>query len=75
MAELIATWLVRAAGLYLAAGAVFAVPFALRGAGRLDPAAAAGSAGFRILIAPGAALLWPWLLARWVALGRRERRP
>ena len=49
---------------YLAAGLLFAVPFVARWAGRLDPAARNGSLGFRLLILPGSALLWPWLLAR-----------
>jgi hypothetical protein len=55
---------VAAAALYLGVGAVFAVPFALRWSGKLDPAAGSGSTGFRLLILPGAALLWPLLLLR-----------
>ena len=53
-------------GLYLAVGAVFALPFALAGAKRMDPHAAHGSWGFRLLILPGTAALWPLLLCRWV---------
>jgi hypothetical protein len=49
---------------YVVIGLAFAVPFALRWAGRLDPAASSGTAGFRLLIIPGAVLLWPWLAAR-----------
>jgi hypothetical protein len=49
---------------YLAVGVLFAIPFAARWAGRLDPAARVGSAGFRLLIVPGAALLWPYLTFR-----------
>ena len=56
--------LVAAAAAYLALGLVFAVPFALHWAGRLDPVARSGSAGFRLLILPGAMLLWPLLLFR-----------
>ena len=52
--------------LYLGAGIAFALPFAAVGAGRLDPDARAGSLGFRILIVPGAAALWPLLLVRWL---------
>ena len=51
-------------GLYLLAGLLFAVWFAARGAGRLNPVAREGSWGFRLLILPGSALLWPWLVAR-----------
>ena len=50
--------------LYLVLGGVFAIGFALTWAGRLDPVAKEGSVGFRLLILPGAALLWPWLLLR-----------
>ena len=64
---LLAQILVGLAGLYLLAGLVFAVAFALRGCERLDPAAATGSWGFRLVIVPGAAALWPLLLRRWRA--------
>ena len=50
--------------LYLALGAVFAIWFALAGVRRLDPAAGDGAWGFRALLLPGAALLWPLLLPR-----------
>ncbi|MEO8636800.1 MAG: hypothetical protein ABI587_16110 [Gemmatimonadales bacterium] len=67
-----ATWLVRLATGYLLIGSVFSVPFVLRWAGRLDPVAAHGTGGFRLLIVPGATLLWPLLLGR---LLRGERHP
>lgn len=50
-----------AATAYLGLGLLFAVPFVSRWAGRLDPVAARGTPGFRVLILPGAVLLWPWL--------------
>ena len=59
-----ATWLVRLAAGYLIVGAVFAVPFLLRWAGRLDAVAAHGTRTFRVLILPGVILLWPLLLVR-----------
>jgi hypothetical protein len=49
---------------YLVIGALFAAWFAYRGAGRLDPAASGSTAGFRLLLVPGAALLWPYLALR-----------
>jgi hypothetical protein len=54
-------------GLYAAVGVAIAAPFVWRLVGRLDPAAAHGTIGFRILIFPGAAALWPYLLARLLA--------
>jgi hypothetical protein len=68
----LATFLVRLAGLYLLVGAGFAVPFAIRWAGRLDPVAASATIGFRVLLLPGATLLWPlltWKLLRRAAGG------
>ncbi|HEU5217472.1 MAG TPA: hypothetical protein VFU23_02380 [Gemmatimonadales bacterium] len=56
--------LVSAAAGYLALGLLFAVPFAWRWAARLDPAAKAGTWGFRLVMLPGAMLLWPLLAVR-----------
>jgi hypothetical protein len=61
----IARLLVSFAGGYLAVGVVFAVGFVTRGVQRLDPQARDGTWGFRLLLLPGATLLWPLLLARW----------
>lgn len=55
---------------YAAIGAVFALAFAWRGAGRLEPVAREGTFGFRVLILPGAATLWPYLLLRWLRARR-----
>lgn len=53
-------------GIYLACGLGFAIPFALKGVKRIDPHAANGSWGFRLLIVPGTMALWPMLLHRWM---------
>lgn len=66
-AEAVATWLVRVIGAYLAFGLVFAIPFVLRGVGRIDPIAREGTRGFRLLILPGVVALWPLLARRWAA--------
>lgn len=57
--------LVLAVVAYLAIGAAFALLFATRGVQRVDPDAVEGTWGFRVLILPGAALLWPYLALRW----------
>jgi hypothetical protein len=54
-------------GAYLACGLVFAIPFAFVGVKRIDPHAAKGSWGFRLLVIPGAMAFWPLLLRRWVS--------
>lgn len=51
--------------MYGAIGLLFAGVFVWRGAGRLDPVARSGSVGFRLVIVPAAAALWPYLLVRW----------
>ena len=61
----VAEALVIALGVYGAAGVVFAVPFAWRGAGAIDPAAKRGTWGFRLLALPGVVALWPLMLAKW----------
>jgi len=55
---------------YTLVGLLFAVAFVFRGAARLDPDAVAGTWGFRVLILPGAAALWPYLALRWMRAGR-----
>ena len=61
----VASALVAALLVYAALGLLFAVAFAARGAARIDPDAAHSSWGFRLLILPGAAALWPLLAYRW----------
>ena len=58
-------------GAYLACGLVFAIPFALVGVKKIDPHAAHGSWGFRLLVIPGTMPFWPLLLRRW-ATGAKE---
>ena len=56
-----------ALGMYLVFGLAFAIPFVLVGVKRIDPHAAHGSWGFRLLIIPGTMALWPLLLQRWAS--------
>ncbi|NJL29216.1 MAG: hypothetical protein HC897_15705 [Thermoanaerobaculia bacterium] len=65
MALTLANALVIALAIYTSIGLVFALAFALRGAGRIDPMAKSGSWGFRVLIIPASVALWPWLARRW----------
>ncbi|MCZ6673926.1 MAG: hypothetical protein O7C75_13420 [Verrucomicrobia bacterium] len=53
-------------GIYLAIGFVFGILFAFAGAKSIDPSAADGTWGFKILIIPGCAIFWPYLLKRWL---------
>ena len=56
---------------YAGIGLAVAVAFILVGIDRIDPAAR-GALAFRPLLIPGAALLWPLVLGRWVVLERRQ---
>ena len=62
----IATWLVNVLSVYAVIGLVFAIAFVWKGVGKIDPAAVQGTIGFRILIIPGVAALWPILARRWL---------
>lgn len=60
-----------ALGVYALAGALFAAAFVTVGIHRVDPMAEHAPAGFRLIVMPGVAALWPLLLARWI----RSTRP
>ncbi|HKV73987.1 MAG TPA: hypothetical protein VJN95_05680 [Gemmatimonadales bacterium] len=63
-----AYWIVIVAGSYLAVGLVVALGVVVAGLKRIDPVAGHGTWGFRLLIVPGIAALWPLILRR-VVLG------
>lgn len=50
---------------YLAAGLLFALVFQVAGLRRVDPATEGAGLVVRLLITPGLAALWPWMLVRW----------
>ena len=58
---------------YAVVGGLVAVPFVLIGVDRLDPAAR-GAIAFRPLLLPGAVMLWPIVLVRWITLERHRER-
>lgn len=62
----IAQTILAGAGLYLAAGALFALVFLAFGVARMDPAARGTHLGVRLVLAPGVILTWPLLLVRWI---------
>ncbi len=63
----VATWLVNILAVYAGVGLLFAIPFVAKGAGKIDPSAASGTLGFRLLIIPGTVAFWPILARRWLA--------
>lgn len=73
MALLISQLLVWVLGGYAGLGVVFALAFVARGMGRVDHAARGAPWSFRLIIFPGVAALWPWMLVRWCAASKEER--
>ena len=65
--------LVAAGTLYLEVGLAVALLFAAYGVDRLEPSARGGSILFRIVIVPGATLLWPLIVQRSVRALSRAR--
>ncbi len=59
--------------IYALAGTTVAIAFVLVGVDHVDPAARRAIA-FRPLLLPGSALLWPLVLARWIAAERQRAR-
>jgi hypothetical protein len=59
-------------GIYLVLGFVFAIPFVIKGAQKIDPSANGGSIGFRIIIIPGTMVFWPFLLKKWIKASKHH---
>lgn len=57
---------------WLAVGLLVGVPFLAFAVGRVVEGAAGSSLMFRLMMLPGAALLWPVLLYRWLTAARRD---
>jgi hypothetical protein len=70
MIEQLFSTLLTLAAAYLLAGMVVAVLFFTRWLETFDPAAVAGSRGFRVLVTPGIIALWPLILIK--VLGKKS---
>ena len=63
--------LLTALEIYAAIGAIVTAAFLFVGLDRIDPSAR-GAYAFRPLVIPGAILLWPLVLRRWMTLERNK---
>ena len=54
------------AEVYTTIGLLFAAVFLMTGIKHVDPASTGSSVGFRLIILPGVAALWPLMLKRWI---------
>ena len=66
----VAMVLIAGVAVYAAVGIVTGLAFVLFGVSRVPPEPASVTAGARILLLPGAAVLWPIVLGRWLKAGR-----
>lgn len=57
--------------LYLVLGALFVIPFLLKGLEKVDESAHEGTTGFKIIIIPGVIVFWPVLLKKWMKANRK----
>jgi len=57
-------------GLYVAVGIAVGLAFVTFGVTRVLPEPAPVTVGARVLLFPGAAALWPYVLVRWVKARR-----
>ena len=55
---------------YALTGAAFSAVFVLFGIHRVDRVAEHSPIGFRLIVMPGVAALWPLLLGRWLRVSR-----
>ena len=51
---------------YSAVGLLFGIVFVTIGLSQVDSASKGSGVGFRLIILPGVAALWPMLLTRWI---------
>jgi hypothetical protein len=62
----VAEFVVDAFAIYTLAGLLFSAVFVSYGIHRVDPMAWHAPVGFRLIVIPGVAALWPLLLRRWI---------
>ena len=66
----VAEWFINLLGVYTGIGLLFAIAFLTVGISQVDPDSKGSGMGFRLIILPGVAALWPVLFTRWVGKGR-----
>jgi len=58
--------------IYLACGFVFAIPFVIRGADKIDEGVHGTTWGFRVIILPASVIFWPLLLKKWISANKNK---
>jgi hypothetical protein len=67
---IVAEWFINLLGVYTGIGLLFAIAFLTVGISQVDRDSKGSGVGFRLIILPGGAALWPVLFTRWVGKGR-----
>ncbi len=60
---------------YLCCGIVFAIPFVIKGANKIDEGTHGATWGFRVIILPASIVFWPLLLKKWIRAKPRQTSP
>ena len=58
--------------IYLVMGALFVIPFLVKGLTKVDATAHGGTIGFKIIIIPGVIVFWPALLKKWIRKNKSQ---
>ena len=58
--------------IYLACGFLFAIPFVIAGADKIDEGTHGATWGFRLIILPASIVFWPLLLKKWIAANKSK---
>jgi len=58
--------------IHLACGFVFAIPFVIRGADKIDEGVHGTTWGFRVIILPASVIFWPLLLKKWMSANKNK---
>ena len=59
--------------IYLICGFVFAIPFVIKGADKIDEGGQGSTWGFKIIIIPATIVFWPLLLKKWIAASKIKK--
>ena len=65
-----ASFVLQAVAAYGVVGVLIGAAFAFYGVSRVDHAATGGPFGFRLMIWPASAALWPYIAFRWLRAAR-----
>lgn len=57
---------------YLGCGVLFAIPFVIRGADKIDEGTHGATWGFRLIILPASIVFWPLLLKKWISANKNK---